>query len=151
MEWTARTHEGGPVGEGVWTIYWFNLHVWRNFLILFHKKMWNKNICPWAGILRYSRRCDGPETLLTCSIPDLQLHLLPVYVYCSDLKIYPYSCDVCAWMVCNIQNIHKRATYLLTVGVILSTIFWCIHFTIHNFWTTCVIITKESNQSILSQ
>jgi hypothetical protein len=31
--------------------------------------------------------CDGPETLLTCCIPDLQFDSLSIKLDCSDLKI----------------------------------------------------------------
>lgn len=37
---------------------------------------------------------DGAEPLLTRRVPDLQLHLLPVQLYSSDLEVYSDGCYV---------------------------------------------------------
>lgn len=39
--------------------------------------------------------CDGVETLLSSSIPDLQLDLLSVHLYCFDLEIDANCGDEC--------------------------------------------------------
>ena len=45
----------------------------------------------------YLRRCDGSEALLTGRVPDLQFHLLPVYLETSNFKVDADRRDVGAW------------------------------------------------------
>lgn len=42
----------------------------------------------------YSRGGDGAEALLSCRIPDLQLHLLPIDLHCPDLEVHSNRGDV---------------------------------------------------------
>lgn len=71
-------------------IFWVGEPSWIQIFKYYHEKTMKER--KW----KYSRGCYSSKSFLSCCVPYLKFHLLPIYINCSNLKIHSYCCNICS-------------------------------------------------------